>query len=181
MPVREKAVQEFLTAALGDYPEPPKVGQRVLEYAAEGVYVRVMDSIDWKRVMHDASTRHMELHGGEYLSSTVVEEHAVGEVCSECLQEAMVANEWGGVKSWGTHPKGLRNRVGLRELRAPEVAFLIRHLAKRFIKPAVAPEGDREDDGHLFGCEEIGRAPDYRMICDPACQHYDGWIEEMAS
>lgn len=179
MPVRDKAVTEMVALAIGPH-RMPKIAAKLLYIAAEALYVHTLDTIDWNRVMHDAATRHMELHDGSYLTSGLDDEHQEGQVCSECIQEAVLANEWGGVKSWAKHPKALRHRPYFQPLSDAEVGVVIGSLAARFMKPDAAPEEDREDDGHLHDCEEIGRTPNEVMVCDPACPHYENWIEDLA-
>lgn len=183
MPVREKVVCEIIKLTTGTEVDDsfyPKTVARLLELAAEAIYVNVMETVDWNRVMHDAATRHMELHGGEYLTSSIEDEHQAGNVCAECIHEAVIANEWGGVKSWADHPKGLRHRMTFSPIAPGDLRAMVENLAMRMRRPEVAPPEDREEDGHLNGCTELSRRDNWRMLCDPACPEYTGWIEEEA-
>lgn len=184
MPVREKVVGEIIRLVAGTEVDGyffPKHIVRLLEFAAEAVYVNAMETVDWNRVMHDAATRHMELHDGEYLTSSLDDEHQAGSVCGECIHEAVIANEWGGVKSWADHPRGMRHRMTFSPMPPGESRAMVASIAGRMRRPDVAPPEDREEDGHLNGCTEVGRQGAYRMLCDPACPEYDGWIEEEAA
>lgn len=183
MPVRDKALDEMVRLVTG-HGNQAKAMKLALYHAADALYTKTLDSIDWKRVMHDAVTRHMALHDGDYLTSGLEDEHAVGEVCSECIHEALLANEWGGTARdnvWLSHPRSIRSTLDFNPATPEEVGLLLRWIGHHATQPDTAPEAERDEDGHLKVCEEVGRIGRERMLCHPACPHYDGWISDLAS
>jgi hypothetical protein len=113
MPVREKAVQRGIRAFFSLQPnkDASVVFNSITDVArvngvtisqgdfdqiadlADSVYERVIDSIDWKRVMLEASARHSALH--------MTDETQMDDVCAECVREALLAPRW---QNWEEAP-----------------------------------------------------------------------------
>jgi hypothetical protein len=78
-------------------------------------FVRLVDHIDWNRVLLEATGRHFALHHKDddkkYLMSD-------DNVCGECICEALLATTFGGKFSddWTKEPTSPRVREGSHEL-----------------------------------------------------------------
>lgn len=180
MPVRDKAVARIAELMVGGLTFDGLTGRctsmpdrlyRLLKFTADDAYEQVVMSIDWSRVYLDASARHQSLHDGDFDS-----------VCGNCMMEAVLANEWGGKTSdkWADHPEAPRWRwPRFRErpenLRARVMALVV----ENWTRPEVAEDTELDDDQHMPGCFEQGRGRESKIICDPRCPSYDGWVERL--
>ncbi|QKV98145.1 hypothetical protein HUT19_41220 (plasmid) [Streptomyces sp. NA02950] len=76
-----------------------------VEAAAEAILERVARAVSWPRLLREASWRHLHLHPDQENDK---EGYATG-VCSECLVEALLADDT-GAPDWDKHPTSPRRR-----------------------------------------------------------------------
>lgn len=113
MPVRKQAVQALAEALDGgvsfnSIEQTARVGgvggetmsMDAYEDRYDTVYVKLVDSIDWERVMLEATQRHLQL------------DHEIsdyyGMVCPECVGEALLVLKGGGWQDWIKEPMAPR-------------------------------------------------------------------------
>ncbi|MDX3165921.1 hypothetical protein PV516_19225 [Streptomyces scabiei] len=77
-----------------------------VEDAAEAILERVARAVSWPRLLREASWRHLHLHPDKENDK---EGYATG-VCSECLVEALLADDR-GAPDWDKHPESPRRRA----------------------------------------------------------------------
>lgn len=125
MPVRDKAVAALASALDGPGPsfnsldDTVKLGGQEISRDAyhdryTAAYIRMVDAIDWNRVLLEASARHMELeHRDEgfdgYTAVSDDGEVIVGVICPQCLNEALLAVKQGGWTDWKREPDAPRD------------------------------------------------------------------------
>jgi hypothetical protein len=101
MPVRARVVERLVSDAVGQQWFDNSQGLQcksmpTAEYhkttdAADVLYERVVDSIDWPRVLIEAMSRHSDLMrlGNHGTRTTDISE----DVCGSCIQEALLADD----------------------------------------------------------------------------------------
>ena len=101
MPVRARVVDRLISDAVGPQwfdnsrgfscKSMPTDEYRKTQDAAEVLYERVIDAIDWPRILIEACSRHFDLvKSGNHLP---IKNDIVDDVCGSCLQEALMADE----------------------------------------------------------------------------------------
>lgn len=108
MPVRDKAVYRLLEDIIGVRTFDGRTGEpgfgdpmtaAAYSYAHRGVqamYVRMVESVDWSRVLIEATSRCIQLgHDHERTESFLT-------VCGESVRCAMLSRDWAGTRDWTT-------------------------------------------------------------------------------
>jgi hypothetical protein len=72
--------------------------------AMAAILERVVVAIDWRRLVVEASWRHMELHPDRKETLDRYKSEAEEVVCGECLAEALLQQET-GAPDWKRHPE----------------------------------------------------------------------------
>lgn len=209
MPVRDKAVAKIVSMLVGPEPRDPAKAD-VLRFSVDAAYEEVVESIDWNRVLLDATARHLSLHkpdegdkGGtlvapsdealaaaedrdddeDFAPPPAWHQYRYDAVCPECIAEAVLANEWGGKTGdkWQEHPRSPRWRWPRYRPRPHNIQQIVLALVgMAWIRPEDALPDELDDDGHMPLCREVGRPREARLFCDPRCPHYDGRLEPIA-
>jgi hypothetical protein len=101
MPVRARAVGRLAIDAVGhqwfdnsrgfECKSMPTAAYNETSDAADVLYERIVDSIDWSRILIEAVSRHFDLvRLGSHSQGA---NDIVEDVCGSCLQEALLADE----------------------------------------------------------------------------------------
>lgn len=124
MPVREKACDTAFYALMGDTPfhfynnpagptatingvtMPREEFRERFSDPIERIYERVVDSIDWNRVMIEAWQRHMAVGHGAEGEADEYSFPFTPQICPECLCEALLADDTS--PRWSEEPKAPR-------------------------------------------------------------------------
>lgn len=124
MPVRDKAVDTALRtvldgttmwfrnqpgneqATVGSETMPRDEFNRRFWDPIDKAYERVVDSIDWNRVMLEASARHMALENHPEHDKRAVGDTYENVICPECVCEALMADTT--MVSWEREPRAPR-------------------------------------------------------------------------
>jgi hypothetical protein len=125
MPVREKAIRALACALDGphlSFNVDGIVKLGALEMSRGefyerygGAYIEMIDSIDWKRVLLEASARHQALghldDGSDDYNVFDSGKLSSGNVCAECVCETLLATDFGGrsEEKWQKEPRSPRN------------------------------------------------------------------------
>jgi hypothetical protein len=125
MPVREKAISNLMAGLIGDQwyrhgiceSMPHKDNQAVSELV-EAIYVRLMDRLDWNRVILEASSRHLALEHDRHPTVNEISLFGVDGICGECVNEALLALDFGGkhIGAWKKEPESPRESEGSHPL-----------------------------------------------------------------
>lgn len=101
MPVRARVVDRLISDAIGpqwfdnsrgfECKSMPTREYHKTQDAANVLYERVIDRIDWSRILIEACSRHYDLvRTGNHMK---IANDIVEDVCGNCLQEALLADE----------------------------------------------------------------------------------------
>jgi hypothetical protein len=95
----------------------PDKEYRGVSELVEALYVRMVESTDWNRVILEASTRHLALDH-DPPEDRGVRLFAVEGICGECLNEALLAVSFGGKfdTDWKREPISPRELPGSHPL-----------------------------------------------------------------
>lgn len=121
MPVREKAIGNLMAGLIGDQwyqdgvcQSMPHGDNRAVSELVEAIYVRLIDRLDWNRIILEAHGRHLALD--HKYAETDEFRFGVDQICGECLNEALLATDFGGYRDWKEDPAAPRESEGSHPL-----------------------------------------------------------------